>query len=233
MRPYILIFGLLWACPLFILAQGVEQSTLTWWQYKGRFALNSGMSLSMDLQHRRQSLIKRSSQQVIRPGLSLHLKNELILTAGTAFFWHSLDEKTTAYRFEFRPYVFSEWKQPLGRVMVTHRSRFELRYNRKTEGLESLHGFNFNYRAGHRMGLLIPVFQSRNHQLEIYDEVLVNFGKRIRVNHLDQNRIFVGLRKKVSGQLSVKLGYMYVFLPTGSAEMNAAQHIIVFSLATR
>lgn len=214
-------------------AQSRQTDELTWFQYKAKIGLTTHFSLTLDVQHRRQQFVEYSGQQVFRPGITYALKNNVSLTLGTALFWHNISETTPVYRFEARPYTFLEWKQPLGQLMITHRTRFELRYNRKTSGDMVLDGFNFNYRAGHKMGLAIPVRigASPDWRVEVYDEVLINFGKRITINHLDQNRMYLGLKKLISKTASVKLGYMYIFVPTGNPEVRVHQHIIVLGLS--
>lgn len=206
---------------------------LTWWQYKGRIGLAEKWSLTLDLQHRRQEYVGRSGQQVFRPGLTRHLKNGLNLTTGVALFWHNIATSEATYRFEVRPYTFLEWKQPLGRVSVTHRSRFELRYNRKTSGEEILDGYNFNYRAGHKMGIKVPLQKGDESQwfMELYDEVLLNFGKRITNNYLDQNRMYLGFKNELSRKTGLKIGYMYIFVPTSSVDRVVKQHVIVAGIS--
>lgn len=216
-----------------LFAQNTQTDQLTWFQYKGKIGLNQHFSLTLDIQHRRQQFLGYSGQQVFRPGITYAMKEGINLTVGTALFWHNITDNKAAYRFEARPYTFLEWKQPLGKVMITHRSRFELRYNRKTSGDMVLEGFNFNYRAGHKMGLAIPVRIRDNPdwRVELYDEVLINFGKRITVNHLDQNRIYLGLKKLLTKTMSAKIGYLYIFVPTSNPEMRIHQHIMVLGFS--
>ncbi len=230
---YILILGLMFCIAFNVQAQkDNDANTLTWYQYKGDFQLKGRLSLVLDFQHRRQDLINYSSQQVLRPALAYTTKANVKFSLGTALFWHNINGQNPNYRFEARPYAFAEWKQPLGKVQVVHRSRFELRYNQNTLGAEVIDGYNFNYRAGHKLGLSIPlkIGQREDLSLEVYDEVLVNFGERIRFNYLDQNRIYLGVRRKLSEKLNMKLGYMYIFVPSGSTENFVTQHILVLGI---
>jgi len=210
-------------------------NVLSWYQYKGEVLLKNRFSVVFDLQHRRQDLVNFSSQQVVRPGLAYTLKSNVKLTLGTALFWHNINKSNNIYRFEARPYVFAEWKQALGKIQVIHRSRFELRYNKKTNGSEIVNGYNFNYRAGHKLGLSIPIISQSDQKwhVEVYDEVLVNFGKRILRNYLDQNRVYAGLRKTMSTKMSLKLGYMYVFVPSSNSTDFVTQHIFVLGISQK
>lgn len=218
---------------LHLQGQSSQTDRLFWLQYKGKFGLTERLTLTMDLQHRRQSFLRYSGQQVVRPGITYGMKHGVNLTVGTALFWHNINSESAIYRFEARPYTFLEWKQPLGNWQVTHRSRFELRYNKQTSGTVVLDDYNFNYRAGHKMGLSIPLNRTGKDDLkaEVYDEVLINFGKRITVNHLDQNRLYAGVRKLLKNDLSVKLGYMYIFVPTSNPGLIVHQHILVMGFS--
>ncbi len=214
-------------------AQNNINEQLVWLQYKGKIGLTGPLSLTLDLQHRRQNFLEYSGQQVFRPGITYALKHGVNLTVGAALFWHNISASEAIYRFEARPYTFLEWKQPLGELMITHRSRFELRYNRKTSNGAIDEGFDFNYRAGHKMGLAIPfrLANSADWRFELYDEVLINFGERITVNHLDQNRIYAGIKKLLTENMNVKLGYMYIFVPTGNPDVRVHQHILVLGFS--
>lgn len=207
-------------------------NTLSWYQYKGDADLGNRFSLVLDFQHRRQDFVNYSSQQVLRPGIAYTLKSNVKFTLGNAIFWHNINQENPVYRPEVRPYIFIEWKQPLGKIQVTHRSRFELRYNRKTVGAEVLDGYNFNYRAGHRLGLSIPLQSEKlkDLRLEIYDEVLINFGERIRFNYLDQNRIYAGFKGKLTSRSTFKIGYMYIFVPSSSSIDFVTQHVLVLGI---
>ncbi|GAB5522831.1 MAG: hypothetical protein Roseis2KO_07030 [Roseivirga sp.] len=214
-------------------AQNNQTEQLVWLQYKAKIGLSGPFSLTLDLQHRRQNFLEYSGQQVVRPGITYALRHGVNLTVGTALFWHNISASEAVYRFEARPYTFLEWKQPLGNLMITHRTRFELHYNRKTSNGAIEEGFDFNYRAGHKMGLAIPIriAGTADWRLELYDEVLINFGKRITVNHLDQNRMYAGIKKLLTDDLNVKLGYMYIFVPTGNPEVRVHQHIVVLGVS--
>lgn len=209
-----------------------NSNALTWYQYKGDVDLGNRFSVVLDFQHRRQDFLNYSSQQVLRPGIAYTSKSNVKFTLGTAVFWHNINKGNPVYRPEVRPYTFAEWKQPLGKIQVTHRSRFELRYNRNTNGAEVLEGYNFNYRAGHKLGLSIPLQSQKvkDLRLEVYDEVLINFGERIRFNYLDQNRIYVGIKGKLTAKSTFKLGYMYIFVPSGSSIDFVTQHILVLGI---
>ena len=231
------MFGILFSFSL-TSAYGQKQkdaNLLTWYQYKKDIKLANKFLLVLDLQHRRQDIVNFSSQQVLRPGIAYTLKTDVRLTLGTALFWHNINGNDANYRFEVRPYTFVEWKQPLGRIQVTHRSRFELRYNRKTQGSEVLDGYNFNYRAGHKLGLSIPIRSKdiEDLNLEVYDEALINFGKNIQFNYLDQNRMYVGIKGKLNKKTRFKIGYMYIFVPSNSIDKFGTQHVLVFGLGQK
>ena len=48
-------------------------------------------------------------------------------------------------------------------------------------------------------------------QLVVNDELLVQFGKDIVYNTFDQNRLFIGIKQKISKSLAYDFGYMDVY----------------------
>jgi hypothetical protein len=70
----------------------------------------------------------------------------------------------------------------------------------------------FSNRVRYLLNLSIPVFKNpRLPQLVIADEILLQFGKDVVYNTFDQNRLFIGIKQKISNSLSFDAGYMNVF----------------------
>ena len=66
--------------------------------------------------------------------------------------------------------------------------------------------------------------------LAFYDEVFLGFGKGIRANVLDQNRLYSALGWRFNAHTNLQLGYLnqYVFKPNGtSSERN---HTLQFAI---
>lgn len=57
----------------------------------------------------------------------------------------------------------------------------------------------------------IPIFKNKKlPQLSIADELAIQFGKDVVYNTFEQNRIFLGIKQKVTANLSFDAGYMNV-----------------------
>ncbi len=204
-------------------AQSNEVSTLTWFQYKGSGNLSEKWGLLFDLQHRRIDFLDYVTQNLIRPGMVYHTGKNLRITVGNAFFWHNIVGEDIIYRFELRPYQFVQWRQELTRFSLKHKVRFEQRFNKNTSGLEITNGYRFNFRTGYRADVVIPI--NRDWAINLYEELLINIGKREEFEFVDQNRIYAGLMVK-TGVFTVKSGYMWALIP----QMEDAAHMHIIRL---
>jgi hypothetical protein len=62
--------------------------------------------------------------------------------------------------------------------------------------------------------------------LVLADEVLLNFGREVVYNTMDQNRIFVGIKQNLNPQLSFDFGYMNVYQQRSSGYQYDMNHTI-------
>ncbi|MEP0985050.1 DUF2490 domain-containing protein [Ekhidna sp.] len=206
--------------------QGTSPKTFTWFQYKGSGSIGSGKwGAMLDVQHRRIDFLETTSQHLIRPGITYQLGNQFYATIGTAFFWHNISTNSdeAVFRYEFRPFQFLQWHQSFPAFKLKHKFRFEQRYNRKTEQEQILSGYDFNYRAGYRIEVAYPL--DENFSLNVYEELLINFGKEIIGEHLDQNRIYLGIRYK-KGRFTYKTGYLWLAAPLAGQSGFKNSHIL-------
>lgn len=206
--------------------QNTSPNVLTWFQYKGSGSIGSGKwGAMLDVQHRRVDFLRNTSQHLIRPGITYQLGNEFSITLGTAVFWHNISSNSEepVYRTEIRPFQFLQWHQSFPAFKLKHKFRFEQRFNRKTDQGEVISGYNFNYRAGYRLEVVYPL--AEHIVLNAYDELMINFGKQIIGDHLDQNRIYIGLRYN-KNSFTYKAGYMWLISPLKEDPEFENSHIL-------
>ena len=107
--------------------------------------------------------------------------------------------------------------------------RLEERFRHKIKNNDELEdGYNFNYRMRYNFFLTAPLaqrpFLAKTLSLVLNDEVLVNFGKEIVYNYLDQNRFFAGFAYHTNSHDNIQFGYMNVFQQLAAGNRYRAIH---------
>lgn len=85
----------------------------------------------------------------------------------------------------------------------------------------------FTDRVRYLLSVTIPVASDpRVPALVVSDEVLLQFGSSIVNNTFDQNRLFGGLKKRLSGNWSFDLGYLMVYQQKSSGYQYDLNHTL-------
>ncbi|TGE25741.1 DUF2490 domain-containing protein [Hymenobacter aquaticus] len=169
-------------------------------------------------------------QTVARVGLTYYLTDDVRLTGGYAYVHHFPDGARTISQAEHRPWQQVQWFTKFPRARLMQWVRLEERFRRTIRQNERLDEFDFNYRTRYNAALFLPLskrgFEPGGVQFLLNNEVMMNFGKEIRLNYFDQNRLFAGLVYQVNKHAQIQGGYMHLFqqLPAGNVYRN--QHTI-------
>lgn len=184
-----------------------------WFGYYNSIDINPKWSINSDIQGRTKNELKDWSQALIRTGLAYKWSQRISVTAGLAHFRYFLTNTIT--RGEWRPWEEIAIHDRIGKCKLTHRFRFEQRFNQKTAGREVLNDYTFNYRLRYRFDLLIPLIkvkeEGRNLSLIIGNELMINAGKQVAYNYFDQDRLYAGINYEVNRKLSLQLQYMHIW----------------------
>ncbi len=98
------------------------------------------------------------------------------------------------------------------KIKILQRLRNEQRWQPIVLNDQNTGKKKFSNRVRYLLNLSIPIFKNpRLPQLVIADEILLQFGKEIVYNTFDQNRLFIGIKQKISNSLGFDAGYMHVF----------------------
>ncbi len=100
---------------------------------------------------------------------------------------------------EFRVALQLGLKNNFGKVQVDHRYRFEKRYY--TSG-------NRGIRIRYRVGLSVPLDEKKLTSLSFSNEFLLAINSGSAIIRYDKNRINLGLTRKLSGMVSMQVGYL-------------------------
>ncbi len=142
-------------------------------------------------------------------------------------------EVTTDFRVpEYRIQQDISWKHEYGSITLGQRFQVEERFfhNSNKDGL--LPGTTFNWRFRYRLQGEYPCWKKESQYLKaiIYDELMINGGKKVVKNTFDQNRIYGALQYGLNKNVAVELGYLNSFQQRASGVDYFDRDIIRFTL---
>ncbi len=186
-----------------------------WWSINSTVRLFRRWGAVADVHIRRENFLQDPNFYFARVGAVYWLDNEFSLTAGYAHLWRANPtEAGLRYADENRIYQQVLWRRRLGqRATILGRIRMEQRWQ---EVLDPGSGREDRIRFSNRLRFLVsftlPFSENRYlPALSLANEVLVHFGEEIVYNTFDQNRLFAGVRQRISPALSFDIGYMLVY----------------------
>jgi len=188
-------------------------------QYQSWFALNTLTRISGkwgivgEIHIRRNHFIADNSFYFIRLGANYWVNEQLSLSLAYGHMWLA---PTVPGWFTFakenRIHQQLSYSSKIGRINFTQRLRNEQRWQQIIINDEPSKLLRFTNRVRYLMSLNIPVFKNQYlPALVLADEIMIQFGKDVVYNTFDQNRLFIGLRQKISHDLNFDIGYMRVF----------------------
>ncbi|TGE23350.1 DUF2490 domain-containing protein [Hymenobacter metallicola] len=174
--------------------------------------------------------VESAFQSVARVGLTYYLTDDVRLTGGYAFVHHFPDGARTIAQAEHRPWQQVQWFTKFPKARLMQWVRLEERFRRTIRSNERLDEFDFNYRTRYNAALFVPLskrgFEPGGVQFLLNNEVMMNFGKEIRLNYFDQNRLFAGLVYQLNKHAQLQGGYMHLFQQLPAAGVYRNQHTI-------
>ncbi len=197
-----------------VLQKKIEHVTHTWVSINSIFFLNKGWFIMADAHLRENGFFQFNSFYFARIGVGFQLDKNLSVAAGygnllsssTTDGWSTKSDETRL----FQQVVYkSAYKS---KVNVLQRLRNEQRWQDIIVNDKKTGNKKFSNRVRYLLSTNLQVFKSPNlPQLVLADELLVQFGNDVVYNTFDQNRIFIGIKQKITNSLSFDVGYMRVF----------------------
>jgi hypothetical protein len=227
------LYSLMVLCSSLPVVLHAQSDTFTtgWYQYFGEHQIADKWSLHAEAQIRRDSVVTRWEQLLLRPGLTYHFSPHITAMLGYTYFRTFDYEGTNAASREHRLFEELKWKRPWGRVDIENRFRLEQRFIKMIASQEQ--GFQPAQRVRHRLQVRIPlkattVKRSRVY-LSLYNELFINATNLEDSETLDQNRSYGALGLNLSENNQLEVGYMYRFFPM-SGMANQQEHSLQFSI---
>jgi hypothetical protein len=209
-------------CLLFIAAgyskaQGIRTNTNnfnTWVVYNGQHIVAGKFGLHAEIQVRRNNGFSGWQQLLLRPGLFYKIDKNILATAGYAFVetypYGDIPSAKAAFP-EHRIWEQLQLSQQTGQVDVINRLRLEQRYfGDATAG--TFTNVRYENRIRYMLKASIPLGKTSPWYVPVYDEVFIAFGKNVKYNTFDQNRLGLGLGYTIGKAAKVELGYLYQYV---------------------
>ncbi len=200
--------------PLSIFAQSVRvtaNSTHAWYMLNGFTKIKGNLSFFHDVQFRRGDFFSEKQQLLLRGGFAYDFNDKIQGMTGYAYVstapYGDYPVKNTFD--EHRAFEQIQVKQTLGKVNLFQRYRLEQRWL----GSAALGGFNaprFENRMRFMARLNFPILTTGKIGVyaNIYDEIFINFGKKVAYNIFDQNRWAANIGIKFNKNISLEVGYL-------------------------
>jgi hypothetical protein len=217
------------------------QNSNAWFMYFGDHKFSSKWGLHVEAQLRRNDIISKPQQLLLRTGLNYHLSDNAFITVGYCFVetypYGELPVKASYPENRFWEQL--QIKTQLKSIEWTNRLRLEQRFSK----LPVLEGSS--YKPGtaiytNRFRLLnrfsIPLkgksIIDKSFYISCYDEVFINFGKQVALNVFDQNRAYLAFGYKIKNLGRLEMGYMFQSIQKGNAVNMEQNHTLQLGLSS-
>lgn len=210
-----------------------------WMGYVGDHPIGDGpWGLHLDGVVRRSDILEDWQQWMVRPGINYTVSPTITLSAGWAY--------AKTYPYGDYPVVFD---------FPEHRAWEQVTYNAKFLGLEWQHrlrleqrwigemerdgndwnveNWRYENRIRYMLRTTIPLTENKKTYLALSEEVFVNFGANVSGNFFDQNRIFIGIGRKLSEHTRLEMGFLEQTLQRRGGGIWENNHTFTINLISR
>lgn len=201
-------------------------NNIGWYNYFGTFKLTSKIGLHSEYQWRRTDFINKWQQSLLRFGLNIHAKPNILFRVGYAwietFDYGSMPIQASGKDFtEHRFYEMIQLTHKEMSIDFSHRIMLEQRlvgkYSNsnltKEDEFPLLNRVRYMFRT--QMPLKGANIKPRIPYIALYDEIFIGFGKQVNANVFDQNRIGLLLGYQFNKTLKIETGYLNQTLQLG------------------
>ncbi len=214
------------------------------------FKLNKKVDLVADYQIRRDNWIKNDLLQQGRAGIQYNFSPKQSATIGYSFIetypYGDLNYpiSPSGYKYpEHRIYEQVVLKDQIGRFELTHRYRHELRWVAKQDAahmheiLEWRRSNRFRYLLRVQAALQGPTIEPKEFYFVWQNEILINFGSKVKYNVFDQYRSAPMFGYKFSPKFKIEFGAIVQIAqlgayPSGSVGKSVFQYNMGYNINT-
>jgi hypothetical protein len=198
----------------------IIDQTQFWISTNNVYRYSNKMGILTDFHIRKTNFLKDPNFYFARFGVRYWVFPKVTLSGGYAHMWLALpQEEGFSFLDENRLYQEILFKNKIQSTSTLFRIRTEQRWRETFDlNLDPTGNFIFNHRFRVLFSASIPFTKGdKPWNIMLADEVLFNFGDPIVYNTFDQNRLTLGLKKRINKNWSFDFGYMMVYqqLPNG------------------
>jgi hypothetical protein len=204
----------------------VNHNVHSWLGLFTTFRMGTHWGLTGDLLIRRNEFIKEPGFYNLRIGGGYWFTNSMSLTLAYGNLWNHQPQLigahfTHEHRFDQQFAVTHQ----LGKLSLLNRFRADARWRSVIENNQRTSRYYFTERIRVLNSLAIPLSPKPFvPALTITNEILVQFGKQVVYNTLDQFRFFVGIRQSLGQGWSFDAGYMAIYQQTAAGNVYNFNH---------
>ncbi|MBL7738298.1 MAG: DUF2490 domain-containing protein [Chitinophagaceae bacterium] len=194
-------------------ARQINRQSQSWFSVNTTAHINDRWSILADAHIRRNHFMASNNFEFVRTGIQYSVDKSLSFAAGYGHMWiHPTTAGWKTVSNENRIYQQVILLSKFHHVGIMQRLRNEQRWQQKMAADKFTGDLRFTNRLRYLLSFTIPVFKNdKLPALCIADEVALHAGKEVVYNTFDQNRLFIGIREKLSKDLSFDTGYMIVY----------------------
>jgi hypothetical protein len=219
--------------PVVFAQKRVTHQSLYWLRYYNQLVVNKDWTWHNEIENRRFFNGNTQHHLIMHTHLHRQVFKNTDLALGLTYSRQSPHDPNSIIRLvvpEIRPFQEISYSNPISnRLALNQRFRLDERFIRANNGKESLDEYNFNLRFRYRLQANYKLNEKASVHfttLKISNELMINQGKRIVNNQLDQNRISLGIEKGFYKGLSMELGYLHWYQQRPSGNQFFERNII-------
>lgn len=197
-----------------------------WYNYFGTIKLNKQWSVHTEYQWRRNNWGLTWQQSLLRTGINYQLRKEVQLRLGYAWIetyaYGEIPINSFGRQFtEHRTYQMATVQNQLGKLDLLHRFMLEQRwlgrYSQPDLKQEDAYLFANRLRYMLRLQEQVGAANSKGAfpYVAAYDELFIGFGKNVKENVFDQNRIGLLAGYKLNNAFRIEGGYLNQIVQLG------------------
>jgi hypothetical protein len=206
----------------------VNHQVQTWLSINSIYRFNERWGAIADFHIRRNDFVQDPGFYFLRLGANYWIRENMTVAAGYGHTWFAPPrEEWKTWTQENRIYQQFVYNTTAGKTGITHRIRNEQRWIKLSENDQLTGKVRFVNRIRYLASLNIRLSgKAGAPSLVLADEIMVHFGEDVVYNTFDQNRLFIGLSKRINPRFSFDFGYMNVYQQRYSGYQYDMNHTI-------
>lgn len=210
-----------------------DHNTVSWFTTSNTIITGKMTSLYLEYNWRRINGISEPMQHLFRTGFMYSPSEKTVFMLGLAYAisypYSEYPASTPEARFpERRIFQQVSIKDQIRKMTVTHRFRLEQRWTGRMDSgdIKKVASWNYSNRVRYQIKLSKEIIPSKAGKGGLYgviqNELFISFGKNVKTNIFDQNRLGILLGTRLHRYFSIEGGYFNQVLQQGNLVANKA-----------